>query len=700
MSDLLKHALEYNERGLAVVPIGNGSKAPIVKNWQEKKLTPEELGYHFTNGRNITGIGVITGRLSDNLAVLDFDGTNWRAGYEEFMHAWDNEFCYAPIVGTGSHKRHAWAKCPDMPENYTVKKFGREITGFDTEGNPIFAQVIEWRGNKCNNLVPPSLHPSGHKYEWLTSEAELPEVSHQEIIDWLAGWGVPVNQFAKLPKRTLEFLAAKNWAEGTRNREVYAAAQQFQAAKYPIEYAFQFLKPVALKIGLDEKEIEPTIKSGYNGAARADFEPVGTQNARPNPPTHDELADRWMAQNPLTAYGLGDWRRYAGGFWPVAPELAIKREIKSVLTDAKPEGVKPTAYVVKSVSELAKYEIAIDDTEWDACPDYLVCANGALHIPTRTLESHQPELYATSGVNYDYDPDATAPSWTAFLMDLVKNTSQQIVDFLQEFAGYSLTIDTQHEIAVWLYGPPGSGKSTFLTGLEAMLDSRAGVLGLADIERNRFALAELPGKTLAIATEQPSDFIASTHVLNALISGETLTIDRKFRDAITFMPRCKIAWAMNELPRVSDPNSGLFRRVKVVKFPAIPESEREPALKEEIKNEGAGILNWALDGLARLRERGRFDVPKDVIDATEDFRQYNDIPAQFVAECCVTGASSEGEPYRVKSSQLYNAYKQWCVETGHKYQSSTSVAKDWERLGFYKQRKNDGVYWFKIGLSV
>jgi putative DNA primase/helicase len=111
-----------------------------------------------------------------------------------------------------------------------------------------------------------------------------------------------------------------------------------------------------------------------------------------------------------------------------------------------------------------------------------------------------------------------------------------------------------HELAVWLFGPPASGKSTFLAGLQAMLGHRAGVLGLAEIERNRFALAGLPGKTLVAASEQPSSYLASTNVLNAIISGEPLQVERKYRDPVTVIPRRKIAWAMNELSRVADAN--------------------------------------------------------------------------------------------------------------------------------------------------
>lgn len=278
----LKTAMQYLDRGLAVVPIGNGSKAPIVRGWQEKRLSADEITRQFSNGHNITGIGIITGQLSGNLTVLDFDGQDWQAGFEHFQDCWD-ELYSAPIAETGSGKRHIYVKMPDLPPNFTNQKFKRGEA------------IIELRGNRSNNLAPPSLHPSGGRYRWLTTEADLPAVDFEEVFNWLADWGgIPhyqpppprqagltetgpesaTRQFAPLPQATLEFLAAESWPEGTRNSELYKAALQFYAAGYPLTEAIAQLKPVGLRIGLDEKEIEPTIKSGYKGAKEGGFEPI------------------------------------------------------------------------------------------------------------------------------------------------------------------------------------------------------------------------------------------------------------------------------------------------------------------------------------------------------------------------------------------------------------------------------------------
>lgn len=401
-------------------------------------------------------------------------------------------------------------------------------------------------------------------------------------------------------------------------------------------------------------------------------------------PTHDELRDRWLAQHLNTAYGLGDWRRYDAGIWHVVSDSTIAGEIEPIAEAAKSEGVRPARHVLSSVIELARVKVFVPDAKWDADPDILVCRNGALHIPTRTLLSHSPEHYATSGLSFDYDVTATCSTWEYCLNSTVPDAA----DFLQEFAGHALTTSTHFEIALWLYGPKGSGKSTIIGGLQTMLGTRAGLLGLGDIERSSFALTNLPGKTLVVATEQPATYIKTTHILNAIISGEPVTVDIKYRNPVVITPRAKLAWAMNELPRVPDAGSGLFRRVKVVRFPELPASQRDPQIKEAVTTEGAGILNWALDGLARLNARGRFDIPPCVQSATDDFEHNNDIPALFVAECC-----NVGPDYTTQATPLYDAYRNWCLGNGHKPQSSTTLAEDWRRLGFERYSAGGRNFW-------
>ena len=401
---------------------------------------------------------------------------------------------------------------------------------------------------------------------------------------------------------------------------------------------------------------------------------------------HDELRDRWLEKYPGMANGLGDWQQYEAGYWSPVDELAVKRQIVDVIEGSRDEGVKLTRNLVGSVYELARIQTYVPREEWDANPDVLVCTNGTLEIENRTLREHRPEDYVTSSLPYPYDPNARPDVFLAVLRKALPDA----VDFVQEFAGYCLTQDTSLETALWFKGPRGSGKSTLMEGLTAMLGERSGILGLAEIESSPFALAKIPGKTLLTSTEQPASYLKSTHVIDALISGEPLMIDRKYREAERVVPVAKVIWAMNDLPRVANTTSGIFRRVKVLEFPKL-HGPSDPAVKEQIKAEGAGILNWALEGLDRLSERGKFEFPASVLAATQAFEHSNDLPAQFVEEMCVTG-----EGRKTTTRYLYEKYKEWALEGGHKPVSINRISEDWQRLGFeFKKTKHDR-YWLGV----
>lgn len=406
-------------------------------------------------------------------------------------------------------------------------------------------------------------------------------------------------------------------------------------------------------------------------------------------PTHDDLAMQWRKIYPQTLYGAGEWRRYKNGHWPAVAEADIKREVLGVLQANKENGISPTDGVVSSVTSLAQIMVSEDERQWDAEADYVVLLNGTLKLSTMELLSHDPSLKITGALDFEYNNEADCPNWRKSLERLPSD----VVNFLQEFSGYAITTDTRHELALWLYGLPGGGKSTFLEGLRSMLGGRVCNLNLGMIERSSFGLTSILGKTLAVSAEQPADYVRSTHVINSIISGESITIDRKFKDPLEVISRVKICWAMNEFPRIPDAGNGIFRRVKVVTFKPIPRAEMDLDLKTKVRAEASGIFNWALSGLARLNERKRFDVPMSVEIDTRSFQKNNDVVSLFIDDKCELIPTAES-----KSSELYGAYSAWCHANGHKPKSSTACSEEFKRLGFEKVKKSSGMYW--IGVKV
>jgi len=75
MSELLPISLRFLKQGISVVPVANdGSKRPAFawQRFQQELPTPDELLMWFKD--DVTGIGVITGKVSGNLEMLELEG--------------------------------------------------------------------------------------------------------------------------------------------------------------------------------------------------------------------------------------------------------------------------------------------------------------------------------------------------------------------------------------------------------------------------------------------------------------------------------------------------------------------------------------------------------------------------------------------------------------------------------------------------
>ncbi|MCL4561928.1 MAG: phage/plasmid primase, P4 family [Chloroflexi bacterium] len=409
-------------------------------------------------------------------------------------------------------------------------------------------------------------------------------------------------------------------------------------------------------------------------------------------PTDDDLAKQWISQNPHTAYGLGEFRRYDDGIWKPVPLDDIKKEILNVVTAAKPNGIRPTQSLCDSVREMARTLISVPAEKWDSNVDLIPCKNGVYDLTTLKLLPHTPENYLTSKLDYDYDPLASCPNY----LHALQTTIPDAINLLQEYAGLSLTTDTRYETALFLYGPPASGKSTAILGIQTMLGKqRASVLGLGDIKKSRFALSNLVGKTLLMSSEQPTKWADVLYILNAIISGEPILIERKFQQPFEYSPYAKFIWAMNELPKIDKSENGIFRRLFIIPFLQVPKEKRDPDLKAAIMTEGPGILNWGIEGLIRLRKQGKFSIPNVVVEATKQYINENDPVAIFIAEKCITDPQSQ-----TQSSVLHDAYSSWCFENKYQAKSVKKIAADWERFGFEKRSSNGREYWHGIRLQT
>jgi P4 family phage/plasmid primase-like protien len=656
------------------------TKKCVDREWQKRWVSEEEiLAWHAAGG----GVGIQVGPHSGHIVAVDLDTVEARTLAPKFLP--DTLKAGKELEDLPSH----WVYRSEGASYFQVKDGPREVISFKASG-----PENGYAGHQF--AAAPSVHAEKGAYVWRPGfdPAAVLDIGRERLVDAVRRLAIAALVLKHLPAEGDGRHEYSKAIAGTLLRKGYDAAALAEilttvwetaggsregrkmAAKNVRDTAEKLAeeKPFTARTRLNE--MVPGLADSITHATglryRVDIGREEGESGRSASLDDYELATRWLYKHKDMSHSAHGWMSYQDGYWSKVEDGLVSQGITRFL--GKTPGTKTTANRVGSVSKLAADESYVKTDLWDARRDIIVCKNGTLDLESFEVRDHRPEDYAMGALPFEYDPGAGAETWNEYLGGHV---GVEKWAFLQEFAGYCLTTDTSHETAVWLVGPGGSGKSTYIEGLSAIMGTRAGQLSLADIERSSFALENIVGKTLLTATEQPSMFIKQVDILNALISGEMLKINRKNKAIVDVRSVAKIAWAMNTRPRIREEGNGIFRRLQLVEFPALDVEHRDPAVKRRIMElEAPGILAWAVEGLKRLRKRGGFEVPEAIKAAVRDFEYTNDPPRQFLDECTKRGAE-----YNTGKRALYKAYAAWCKTYGYKPKAEAMIREDWLRLG-------------------
>lgn len=326
--------------------------------------------------------------------------------------------------------------------------------------------------------------------------------------------------------------------------------------------------------------------------------------------------------------------------------------------------------------------------------NYIALENGILDIDavmrdeeeSECLLRHSPHWFSSVCLPYQFDAAAECPRWDAFLQKNLEGDEERIA-LLQEWAGYLLVADTGQQRFLALEGEGSNGKSVFLAGIQAMI----GVENVSHVNlelfHQRFALTQTLGKLANICADVGEiDKLAEGH-LKSFTSGDAMFFDRKNRDGVTGIPTARLMISFNTRPRFSDRSNGVWRRMLLVPWRVeVQEEEKvrnmDKAAWWEASGELPGILRWAIVGLAKLRQRGAFLVPKICQDAIEDYRNEANPARAFLSEFYEAGTRDDW----IFTTEIYTQYTDWCKACGFHSINNANFGREVARL-FKKSTK-------------
>jgi putative DNA primase/helicase len=301
----------------------------------------------------------------------------------------------------------------------------------------------------------------------------------------------------------------------------------------------------------------------------------------------------------------------------------------------------------------------------DVAGPVVATTNGLLDISTSTLLPHSPLFFNVTSVPFAYDPDAPEPQrWLNFLGELWPQESDAIA-VLGEWFGYIVSGRLDLHKILLMVGPTRGGKGVIARVLSEMIGRRNVCGPTLNSLGGDFGLAPLIGKSLAVISDARFVGRNSGIVVERLlsISGEdTLTVNIKYKEQWTGKLACRLHVISNELPRLGDASTAVIGRIVLLPLTRSWLGREDHSLERDLCNELPGILNWALEGLARLtfENENRFTKIAAADEAVTAMRDLSSPVSAFVRERCDIGADK-----KVEVGVLYDAYKKWCDANEH-----------------------------------
>ena len=319
---------------------------------------------------------------------------------------------------------------------------------------------------------------------------------------------------------------------------------------------------------------------------------------------------------------------------------------------------------------------------------FLLCTPAATYDLRKGLDGaqeHNPEDFITKITTVS--PGNKGEKIWDDCLNLIFCNDRELIDYVQMICGLAAIGQVFLEALIIAYGSGRNGKSTFWNVIARVLGLYSGNISADTLtvgcRRNvKPEMAETKGKRLLIAAEMQEGARLNDSTVKQLCSTDDIFAEKKYKDPFSFTPCHTLVLYTNHLPRVSASDDGIWRRLIVIPFNAKIEG------KSDIKNfadhlyhnAGDAILSWIIEGAKKVIDADyKFKLPECVQRAIDEYRVQNDWFNHFLEDKCEVDPS-----YRESSNSLYQAYRNYCMDTNEYVRSTTDFYFALEKAGFTK----------------
>ncbi len=325
---------------------------------------------------------------------------------------------------------------------------------------------------------------------------------------------------------------------------------------------------------------------------------------------------------------------------------------------------KQTARLFSDILVFLKAEAERRGAFIDGKRRFIHCSNGVLEFDETAdcwkIREFSPDDYSRNRSGIAYKPDALCPDFLEKLIaPAMSNTD---ADLLQLYAGQCLIGCNVSQTFLMLTGTAGGGKSTLVNVLEGLIGRYNCTELRLDFMDRPFETYRLIGKTLLTAKDVKSRFLNSAGAakLKALTGNDAQTAEVKgVSGGVDFVGCFNAIITSNSTLRVTldGDNAAWRRRMLWIKYEApAPEKTVSEFDKVILSTEGSGVLNWALEGAARLlRAGGRIYRNDEQTQRVDDLLLESDAVSSFISDCVIPDSNAT-----LTVNEMLIAFNEYC----------------------------------------
>jgi putative DNA primase/helicase len=296
--------------------------------------------------------------------------------------------------------------------------------------------------------------------------------------------------------------------------------------------------------------------------------------------------------------------------------------------------------------------------------EFIPCANGMLRLSDKTLLPFSPTYRRRNKLAVPYDHDAKCPVFLDKLMCPALDPDE--LDLLQRWCGLALISENLAQRILILTGTPGGGKGTFVRVLTGIIGQTNIASLRPELLAERFELGRFLGKTLLYGADVPENFLnqRGASMLKSLTGYDPVTLEFKNSNESPLITcRFNVIVTCNSRLTVhlEGDTEAWRRRLAIVDYHKAKPKEVIADLDRQIlATEASGVLNWAIEGLDKIRADGwQLNLTSGQQAAVDNLLLESDGHNLFTREALIR---AEGEQLTVED--CFAAYVEFCNERG------------------------------------